>query len=160
MSGEERGEEVPPAEEAEADARPEAAGPGAGAAAGPGPLVFLDPSAADRDRAEALEPELGLPVWTFDPAEFGPETFEEIAEASAIVVEWNLQGQCGIDLLEALLFDERTRKVPVILASAAPTRTMVTAALRCGARSFTLKPYLADELRRRLASVGAPRATS
>jgi len=122
---------------------------------GPGPLVFFDPTTRDRDQAEELESELGLTIWTFDPAEFCAETFEEIAEASAIVVEWNLQGQCGIDLLEALLYDERTRRVPVILASAAPTRSMVTAALRCGARSFTRKPYQADELRRRLASAGA-----
>lgn len=117
--------------------------------------------ARDCDQAEELEPELGgFPIWTFDPAEFCAETFDEIAEASAIVIEWNLQGQCGIDLLEALLFDERTREVPVVLASAVPTRAMVLAALRCGARSFTMKPYQADELRRRLefAGVRAPTA--
>jgi CheY-like chemotaxis protein len=124
-------------------------------ASGPGAIVFLDPSAEARDQAEELEEELGgLPIWTFEPAEFGADTFEEIAEASAIVIEWNLQGQCGIDVLEALLFDERTREIPVLLASASPTRAMVMAALRCGARSFTMKPYQADELRRRLESAG------
>jgi CheY-like chemotaxis protein len=113
------------------------------------PLVVIDASAADREEAELLEEALGRPVTGVEPVRLGRAAFEEIGNAAAVVIAWDLGGASGIDLLDALLRDERTRALPIALASAAPTRPMVCAALRAGAASFVRKPYTVEELVRR-----------
>jgi len=115
-----------------------------------GPIVIVDSKEDDRSDAEEMEEALGVSVWTFEPKEFSVELLEEIAEASAILVEWDLDGQSGLDVLETLLFDERTRSIPVLFTSAAPTERIVVTALRAGARSFLMKPFESDEVKRRL----------
>lgn len=113
-------------------------------------LVVIDPSLEDRSRAEALESELGCTVWALDPNELTPELLEELCEAAAIVVEWNLGAYTGLDVLSNLLRHERLRRIPIALSSSRPTRTMVTLAIRSGASTFLLKPYEAGEIRARL----------
>jgi CheY-like chemotaxis protein len=124
---------------------------------GTGPIVFLDGDEEDRRTAEGIEDDLGRSVWTFGPAEFGLETIEEVEDAAAFVVAWDLGGRSGLDVLETLLLDIRTRNIPIVMASPNPTRNMVMAAMRAGAHSFVFKPYTSEELRVRLAEVlGGP----
>jgi len=115
-----------------------------------GPIAVVDSNDDDRSDAEGMEDALGVSVWTFEPKEFGLELLEEIAEACAVIVEWDLSGQSGLDVLETLLIDERTRNIPVFLSSSAPTERIVVTALRAGARSFLMKPFDPDEVKRRL----------
>lgn len=132
----------------------DAVGPEAAEAVAPedeedGPLVVIDPSEADREALESLEVELGRVVWAVDPAELGTESFEGLADASAVILAWELGACMGLDVLHALRSAEATAHLPVALASSQPTRRMVLSALRSGAATFLMKPYEAREIRTR-----------
>jgi CheY-like chemotaxis protein len=117
--------------------------------AGAGPIFVIDPSEEERKRVEALATQLARSVTGLDPNELLPDDRENLAKASAVVVAWDLGGRAGLELVESLVWDERTQGVPILMASEAPTRGMVLAALRAGARSFVHRPYDAAEVRRR-----------
>jgi CheY-like chemotaxis protein len=114
-----------------------------------GPVVFVEPAEAEASRLRALEPELGRPVRILDAGRLGPAELEQLAGAAAVVVPWDLGGRSGLEWVETLSRAELTRDVPVLVADAAPTRGMVEAALRAGARSFLQRPYDPAEVRRR-----------
>jgi len=114
------------------------------------PLAVIDPDPAGRAHAEALAEVLGRPVWTLDPAELGPHSFDELSETQAVIVAWDLGGVVGLDLLEDLRRDPRTASVAVALATEAPTRDRVLMALRWGAATVLHQPLEAEEVARRL----------
>jgi len=116
----------------------------------PASVVFVDLCDEDRDAAEDLEEALGWPVWTLEPGELRADELDELGEAGAIVIDWDLGVRPGLAYLEVFRNDERTRHIPVIMASARPTAAMVRAALHAGAESFVTKPWDAAELRSRL----------
>ena len=106
-----------------------------------GAIVVIDADEESRHQAEDLEDSTGWTLWTFDPAEFGFDAFEEVSEAAAIVLDWDLGGYSAVDLVETLVRDPRTKQVPVVVVSATPTKSMVTTALRAGARGFAFKQH-------------------
>ncbi len=122
--------------------------------AAPGALVFVSADEADREGAEALEPLLGVPVVTVAPPQLESDMFEELAESSAVVLDWDLGVCTGLDALFTLRRHATTRHVPVALASARPTRGMVTTAIREGARTFLRKPWNLEEVAGRLLPAG------
>ena len=126
-------------------------GPGASAASGEGlPLAVVHPDAEVRNAAEDLGDALGRAVWTLDPAEFGSHSFDELCEAEAVIVAWDLGGISGLDLVESLRRDPRTAGRRVAIATEAPTRESVLAALRWGAATVLQLPLEAGEVKQRL----------
>ena len=95
--------------------------------------------------------------WRSTPPDFDPETTEEIAEAEAFVICWDLGIRSGADLVEEIRADEGLADRVVIVALAAPTRARVRWALAVGADAVCVRPYAADEMRARLDAVAARR---
>ncbi len=114
-----------------------------------GPIFVIDPSEEERAGIEELEAELARRVTGLDPDEMVHGERGELEDAAAVIVAWDLGGRPGLELVESLAWDEGMEAVPILMASEAPTRGMVTAALRAGARSFVHRPYDAAEIRRR-----------
>ncbi len=133
-------------EEAQPDASPQADDDGLA-------LVVIDPCEEDRLAVAALENEVGRPISAMDPSAICADLFEDFAEARVILVEWDLGGRLGLDLVEHFIADPRIQDVPILLASAVLTRSMVLNGFRSGARGFVSKPYSAEEIRARLAQV-------
>ena len=113
-------------------------------------VAVIDPILEERQKAEELEEDLDFSILALDPQDVDPEDFDELAEAGAYFVEWDLGVRSGLEVLEALRADERTLGKPIVMASAAPTASMVKTALAAGADGFIHKPYRADELKARL----------
>lgn len=128
---------------------------GPGEEVGDRAIAVIDPVEADRRQIESMAEAVGRRVWVFDPRELGPHSFDDLSGFSAVIVAWDLGARPGLDVLESLLQDERTRHLAVALASEAPTAAMVTTALRWGARTFLHKPYDLGEVTRRLTALEA-----
>gem|GEM_PF-2993841 len=120
------------------------------------PVLYVDAATDARDQAEDLGEAIGREVQALAPADLSPEDPGPVAEAGAVVVAYDLGGRSGIEFVEHWAQDARTAAVPVLVAAEQPTREMVMAALRAGARSFLMKPLEADELRQRLAGLERP----
>lgn len=129
---------------------PELCVAGAGRSERSGPLFVFEPDAAGCERAEALADELGCPVQAVAGNELPEDWLESVAAASAAVVAWDLGDRPGLDIVETLARDHRTRGVPVYMGAKAPARAQVEAAVRAGARGFLLRPYDAADLERRI----------
>jgi len=114
------------------------------------PLLVLEPSEELRSALEEMSEPLGREITALAPGELNLQEPEEIQEAHAVVVSWDLAGRSGLELVEHLARDERTARVPILMAAENPTRAMVRASLRAGACSFVCKPYEVEELRARV----------
>jgi PleD family two-component response regulator len=117
-----------------------------------GALVLVESTLDEAIDTEALQSELGRSVVVVDFVALGDEAFEQLAQAATIVVPWDLGPQCGLDVVEALLHDERTRHAWIAMASPAPTRAAVALARSAGAHGFVFQPYRVEELERHLAA--------
>ncbi len=114
------------------------------------PIVIVDPDPASRNAGEDLEDDLECHVVAVDSMEFDPEVSEEILEAEAFIVCWDLGIRSGADLIEQIRTDERLRDRIVIAALDRATRGCVRSAISLGADGICLRPYDASEVGRRL----------
>ncbi len=112
-------------------------GPGSG-------ILFVAGRESEGQTLEGLASALGWPV--------SITTLENLAEApvsdaGAIVIPWQVAGRAGIELAEDFSRQPATCEIPVVMAAERPTRPIVHAALRAGARGFTTLPYDGPRLR-------------
>lgn len=109
-------------------------------------IVVVDPDAASRSAAEDLEDDFDRQIIAMDSVEFDIESSEEIIDASAYIISWNLEIRSGADLLEEIRVDERLEHKIVLIAMEAPTAESVRCALALGADGVCMKPYDAKEI--------------
>ena len=114
-------------------------------------VCFLVDSETSAELLESLSAALDCQVESRAPnALVSDDGIQDLAEFSAIVVPWNLDGRSGIELVETLRREPRTAQLTLVMASESPSRARVEAALAAGADSFAMRPYCAEELRMRL----------
>ena len=94
---------------------------------------YLDGLAIDIDMAPD-----GLAAWAILDA--APGSFD------AVLLDRMMPGMSGIEVLERIRADERTRHLPVILQTAAAGREQVLEGLRSGAYYYLTKPFERDML--------------
>lgn len=123
-----------------------------------GRIVLVDPDAASRTAGEDLEEDLECIVVAIDSSDFTPAESEDILEAEAIVLVWDLEVRLAIDLLEAIRHDPQLADKIVLLASDHPTRTLVKWATRLGADGLVRLPWDGSSLRAALDAARARRA--
>lgn len=119
-------------------------------------LVFVDPDPECREAAEALVEPLSRAVFAVDPSEFKPEESEDIQNAAAFVLSWNLGVECAADLVEAIRADAKLRDRKILIATEAPTRSLVVHAMAIGADGVCGRPYAAEDLAGHLERLGLP----
>ena len=120
-------------------------------------LVFVDPDEKIRHAAESLEEALARPILAVDASEFKPAESEEVQQAAAFVVAWDLGFRTGAEFVESLRADEALRDRRIVVSMEAPTRRAVRVAMSVGADAVCRRPYEGDELAARLEQLGLPR---
>lgn len=121
-------------------------------------IIVVDADPLSRTTAEDLEDELDRQVIAMDSADFDLEGSEEILEAGAFIIAWDLGIRSGADLVESLRSDERLATRPILVACQRVDAGLVRAALQAGADSVCHQPYDADEIQARLAQVETRRS--
>ena len=94
-----------------------------------------------------------------DALEFLPEDPLKKIPVDLLVLDWNLPGIAGIDVLKRVRAQESTKALPVIVLTASEIPGDRLAAFRHGADQFQLKGFHIDELLaqiRQLLSRGRP----
>jgi DNA-binding response OmpR family regulator len=113
-------------------------------------IIVIDGDPLSRNAAEDLEDDLDRQVIAMDSSDFDLDGSEEILEAGAFIVAWDLAIRSGADLIESLRQDERLADRPILVASDRVDRGLVRAALSVGADGVCRHPYEAEEVRARL----------
>lgn len=113
-------------------------------------IALLDPCPDSREEFDSIAAEIGAHAMTLEPSEVGPETNAELADFEWLVITWDLGGRLGLELLERFRTQKATRHLQFAIASPAPTRSMIDAALRWGAQTVLYQPWDANEILERL----------
>ena len=120
-----------------------------------GAIVVVDPDPTSRSMAEDLEDDLNSQVVAIDSTDFDPESSEEVLEASAYVVCFDLGIRSGLDLVEEIRGNPQIADKTILVASEAPTKELVCWAIAVGADGVCCLPYDGKEVGHRLAAAKA-----
>lgn len=90
-----------------------------------------------------------------DEALDGGEAFARLKEKKygLVISDWNMAPVTGFELLKKVRADEGLKSIPFILVTAESKTENVIAAKQAGVNNYIVKPFNADTLKAKMASV-------
>jgi two-component system chemotaxis response regulator CheY len=90
-----------------------------------------------------------------DEATNGQEALDKLQTkpADLIISDWNMAPMTGLDLLKSVRGNAELRKTPFIMVTAESKTENVIAAKQAGVSNYIVKPFNAETLRAKIASV-------
>lgn len=90
-----------------------------------------------------------------DDATDGPGALEklQVKEYGLILSDWNMSPMTGLQLLQAVREDPRTRDVPFVMVTAEAKTENVIAARQAGVNNYIIKPFTLAVLKQKLTAV-------
>ncbi|MBL6928608.1 MAG: response regulator [Rhodospirillales bacterium] len=85
----------------------------------------------------------------------GTEALQKLREGGygLIISDWNMEPMTGIQLLRHVRGDEKMKRIPFIMVTAESKPENVVAAKQAGVSNYIVKPFNAETLRGKMASV-------
>lgn len=96
-----------------------------------------------------------LDLSNISEAENGQEALAKLKqeEFGLVISDWNMQPMTGLDLLKAVRSDDNLKMLPFIMVTAESKTENVVEAKQAGVSNYIVKPFNAETLKRKLASV-------
>jgi two-component system chemotaxis response regulator CheY len=96
-----------------------------------------------------------LEINNVEEATDGDTAFQLMQKAppDLIISDWNMAPVTGLDLLRRVRADARLKPIPFIMVTAESKTENVIAAKQAGVSNYIVKPFNADTLRAKIASV-------
>ena len=113
-------------------------------------VLVVDDFATMRRVVKNLLQELGYKA--IREAEDGGQAKGMLEEGSfdLVVLDWNMPGTPGIDVLRWVRSHESVSSLPVLMVTAEATREQIIEAAELGVNAYILKPFTAETLRKKL----------
>ena len=92
-------------------------------------------------------------------ASSGDEALQKLLVSSdigLIVSDWNMQPMTGFELLKAVRANAKLKHIPFIMVTAESKTDNVVAAKQAGVSNYIVKPFNAETLKSKMASVLGP----
>jgi two-component system chemotaxis response regulator CheY len=89
----------------------------------------------------------------------GDEALQKLLASSdigLIISDWNMQPMTGLDLLKAVRGNAKLKHIPFIMVTAESKTENVVAAKQAGVSNYIVKPFNAETLKAKMASVLGP----
>ena len=86
----------------------------------------------------------------------GDEALQKLLTAGdigLIISDWNMQPMTGLDLLKAVRSNAKLKHIPFIMVTAESKTENVIAAKQAGVSNYIVKPFNAETLKAKMASV-------
>jgi two-component system chemotaxis response regulator CheY len=109
-------------------------------------IIVIDDSQTIREQVTATLRQAGFDVFEAVDGVDGAEVIERTLDASLVICDVNMPKKNGIELLESLSKDERSRAIPVIMLTSEGRPQLIERARKAGARGWLVKPVKADLL--------------
>jgi two-component system chemotaxis response regulator CheY len=96
-----------------------------------------------------------LEINNVDEANDGDSAFQLLQKnpPDLVISDWNMVPVTGLDLLRRVRADARLKHIPFIMVTAESKTENVIAAKQAGVSNYIVKPFNADTLRAKIASV-------
>lgn len=113
-------------------------------------VLVVDDFATMRRVVRNLLTELGFK--SLREAEDGAQAIAmlEQHEFDLVVLDWNMPGTPGIEVLRWVRGNEAKRDLPVLMVTAEATREQILEAAELGVNAYILKPFTAGTLKKKL----------
>jgi len=92
-------------------------------------------------------------------ASSGDEALQKLLVSSdigLIISDWNMQPMTGLELLKAVRANAKLKHIPFIMVTAESKTDNVVAAKQAGVSNYIVKPFNAETLKSKMASVLGP----
>lgn len=118
-------------------------------------VLIVDDSAAIRKILQRVLQQANLPLGRIVEAADGREAMEALKtqKVGLILSDINMPNMDGLQMLGQLKADDQWKHVPVIMISTEGSQTKVMEAVQLGARGFVRKPFTAEQIKEKLATV-------
>mgnify|MGYP000639848597 CR=1 FL=1 len=85
----------------------------------------------------------------------GTEALQKLKESNfgLVISDWNMEPMTGIQLLRHVRADEKLKRIPFIMVTAESKPENVVAAKQAGVSNYIVKPFNAQTLKMKMASV-------
>jgi two-component system, chemotaxis family, chemotaxis protein CheY len=118
-------------------------------------VLIVDDSAAIRKILQRVLVQAELPLGKVLEASDGREAIAALKQQTVglILSDINMPNMDGLQLLSELKANEQWKNVPVLMISTEASQAKVMEAVQLGARGFVRKPFTADQIREKVATI-------
>ncbi|MFQ5480663.1 MAG: response regulator [Thermodesulfobacteriota bacterium] len=67
-------------------------------------------------------------------------------DISLILLDWNMPGMNGLEVLQAIKADEALKAIPVMMVTTEAEKSNIVKAIQYGAANYLTKPFVQEEL--------------
>ena len=110
-------------------------------------ILIVDDSSVMRKVIKAAADVLDLET---EEAQDGYEALEILSEhhneIDLVLLDWNMPGKTGFEVLQEIKSNEDYNDIPVMMVTTEGHKTSIVAAVRAGADNYLVKPFTVDEL--------------
>lgn len=118
-------------------------------------ILIVDDSPIMRNVVKNTLAALGYPEDDWKEANDGESAWSAIHldVPDVVLLDWNMPGLDGYELLKRLRADARFRKLPVIMTTSESNKTHLVAAVKAGVTDYLIKPIRQELLGEKLEAV-------
>lgn len=114
-------------------------------------LLSIDDSRTIRRILNGVGAMLGYEVLEAENGEIGLQVLEEhAAEVGLVLLDWNMPGMNGLEVLKAIKADERWQHIPVMMVTTEGEKSYIVDAIQAGAVHYQTKPFTQEEMAMRI----------
>ena len=114
-------------------------------------LLSIDDSRTIRRILNGVGAMLGYEVLEAENGEIGLQVLEEhAAEVGLVLLDWNMPGMNGLEVLNVLKADQRWQHIPVMMVTTEGEKSYIVKAIQAGAVHYQTKPFSQEEIAARI----------
>ena len=93
-----------------------------------------------------------LGIEQVEESQTGEEALPQIKETSfdLIMVDWYMPGMTGLELLQTLRAEERTKQTSVFIVTTEGRQAQIISAIQAGATGYIMKPFSQESIKQKL----------
>ena len=114
-------------------------------------LLSIDDSKTIRRILNGVGAMLGYEVLEAENGEIGLQVLEDnAAEVALVLLDWNMPGMNGLEVLQAIKANEQWQHIPVMMVTTEGEKSYIVKAIQAGAIHYQTKPFTQEEMAMRI----------